>query len=600
MPRLSLIARTLPRLGLRNVARVGTYRLRLKAGWRPQPLQSECPRGAVFAPRPPVSADAKLPLPATLAIFGWHETLLSAPPDWHADPFGNLPRLHPDQDWVQALDALDGNDVKPYWELSRFYWLPQFALEARNGDKDAAARIEQWLQDWITSNPPFSGINWACGQEAAIRLLNLALTALILNTWRTPSPTLKWLVETHVRRILPTLSYALGQDNNHGTTEACALFIAGTWGRQWSMPGAAKFARTGHKWMNNRALRMIQPDGSPCQYSTTYHRANLEVLCISELWAMRTGELGLTADASQRAVDGARWLHGIIDPVSGDAPNLGSNDSSHLFNVCQSPYRDFRPTVSLAAALFDNARPWENYSDARLAALEIDPSTATWAPASSFSCEDGGFHVLRRDRSFVLMNYPQFRYRPCQADALHLDFWHNGINLLRDAGTYSYSARSADWFSGTSAHNTITFDGRDQMPRLGRFLFGQWLKAKDVEGVRNDGTTVSAAAAYSDAKGAYHKRTVTLTTESLTCRDTVSGKFEEAVLRWRLAPGKWSYNGNTLEREQYVISIEADGKACRPTLEVAAESLYYQKKSEVPVATVSVRKPTTLITKVIF
>ena len=70
-------------------------------------------------------------------------------------------------------------------------------------------------------HPPYRGINWACGQEASIRLMNLALAALILDTWDDPSPTMRWLVEAHARRIRPTLSYALGQDNNHGTAETC-------------------------------------------------------------------------------------------------------------------------------------------------------------------------------------------------------------------------------------------------------------------------------------------------------------------------------------------------------------------------------------------
>ena len=41
---------------------------------------------------------------------------------------------------------------------------------------------------------------------------------------------------------------------------------------------------------------------------------------------------------------------------------------------------------------------------------------------------------------------PQAPARPSQADALHLDLWHRGVNLLRDAGTFSYNAEGAEWF----------------------------------------------------------------------------------------------------------------------------------------------------------
>ena len=135
-----------------------------------------------------------------------------------------------------------------------------------------------------------------------------------------------------------------------------------------------------------------------------------------------------------------------------------------------------------------------------------------------------------------MLRYPRFSFRPNHADALHLDLWYKGTNILRDAGTFSYNDQEAEWFSGTAAHNTIMFDGRDQMPRIGRFLFGKWLAAENVEFVEDDGVTISAAAAYTDAHGARHHRAISLCADTLICWDTISGNFNEACLRWRLAP----------------------------------------------------------------
>ena len=60
---------------------------------------------------------------------------------------------------------------------------------------------------------------------------------------------------------------------------------------------------------------------------------------------------------------------------------------------------------------------------------------------------------------------------PSQADAMHVDLWVNGKNLLVDAGSYSYNTNTglSDYFNGTASHNTVQFDDRDQMPKLGRF-----------------------------------------------------------------------------------------------------------------------------------
>ena len=600
MSRFSLITRTVFLLGLRNVSRVAIYKLRLKLGWRPRPLQFGCPDGNFFNFSGEGKGQCAKPSPLALKVFGWCEVPISSPPDWHTDCTGQGPRSDPDQDWSEALASLSTVDVKSYWELSRFYWLPHFALAASVGDKNAAVTIEHWLRDWINKNPPFRGINWACGQEAAIRLMNLSLSAIILEDWRTPFPALRWMVETHAQRIYPTLSYAIGQDNNHGTAEACALFIAGTWGQMWAMHGASKFAWAGRKWVNNRALRMIQHDGSPCQYSTTYHRANLESFCMVGLWSKRTGAQCLNADSQARVVEGARWLYEITDPSTGDAPNLGANDGSNLFCLPQTGYRDFRPTVALAAALFANVKPWIDFTDSRLKELRITPGKNTWISATSRHFANGGFHVLRRDKSFALMHYPQFRFRPSQADALHVDLWHNGHNLLRDAGTYCYNSSSTDWFAGTSAHNTIGFDGRDQMPRVGRFLFGGWLKADAIEPVYDDGVNVKSAAAYTDYRGARHHRSISLSDGSFICHDTITGNFEEACLRWRLAPGDFHVDGNIVKGEIYSVTIEFNGLPIVPVLATSVESRYYRQKIEIPEISVKVERPGTFVTKVTF
>jgi hypothetical protein len=601
------MVRTVWRLGLRNVARVVIYKLRLKTGWRPRALHTVYPGGMIFDWGLAGLADEKGLGPTTLSVFGWHKVLLDAPPDWHSDPFGCSPRLDHDQDWVQALVAIGESDVKPYWEFSRFYWLPQFALAARNGDRSAADRAEYWLQDWISNNPQFRGINWACGQEAGIRLMNLALSALILDTWRSPSPSMKWLIETHARRIQPTLSYALGQDNNHGTAEACALFIAGTWGKVWTMQGAEQIARTGRKWLNDRALRMIQPDGSPAQYSTTYHRANLEAFCLAGLWSMRTANKGLGAKETARVVAGARWLHSITDPATGDAPNIGANDGSHLFNVTASAYRDFRPTVAMAAALFDSARPWPNYEDPRLGELDIPAGTRIWSGSVSNAAHDGGFILLRKETATALMRYPRFKFRPSQSDLLHIDFWLDGKNMLRDAGTYSYNfdPQWSNYFGGSASHNTVQFDGRDQMPRLSRFLLGDWLTTERLQPMQDDGQTTQFAAGYSDSKGARHQRRVCLQVANLMVKDDVQGFAHKAVLRWRLLPGDWllelTPNGPSITlgvAAVVTLKVSASVPITRCELVQGWESRHYLEKTPVPVLEVEVQQSGTLTTEV--
>src|SRR5690606_12260826 len=119
---------------------------------------------------------------------------------------------------------------------------------------------------------------------------------------------------------------------------------------------------------------------------------------------------------------------------------------------------------------------------------------------------------------------------------------------------YSYNTDSEwiDYFGGVRSHNTIEFDGRPQMPRLSRFLLGDWLRTE-----ANGETEEGYAASYRHRAGWHHRREVQLR-ESLQIVATVTGFTREARLRWRLAPGDWRLDGNTVTNGDHRLAITAN------------------------------------------
>lgn len=198
----------------------------------------------------------------------------------------------------------------------------------------------------------------------------------------------------------------------------------------------------------------------------------------------------------------------------------------------------------------------------------------------------------------VMLRYPRFRFRPSQADALHLDLWRDGENLLRDAGTYSYNTESKwmGYFGGTAGHNTVQFDGRDQMPRLSRFLWGDWLRTTATEDLVEDATGVHFSAAYRDTKGAFHRRRVHLAAAHLRVEDEVDGFRQRAVLRWRLATGPWALDGNRLTNGAQTLTVQGSMPILRCEITEGWESRHYLEKTPVPVLEVEIGKPGTLTT----
>ncbi len=633
--------RTARALGIGNVARVVAYRgmkrTRL-AKWLTAP-PVEAAVGDVF--KAEATSDSATLEPDLAVYFSRHSLALNGEVPWLYDPFAEESFEEPERHWSEIPDFVrPGRDIKAIWELSRFDWALKLALAAR-GQQDEAAipRLNALIRDWQQHNPPFLGPNWKCGQETTIRMLQTLLAAALigqdgLRPGEPPSEALKAFVEIHTKRIAATIQYAIAQDNNHSISEATGLYIAGAWLARHDE--AAKRPRVLHErgraQLERLAARLFAEDGSFSQYSITYHRFVIDMLAQAEWWRRRLELPEFSEIFQTRVQNGVRWLHDMTDPVTGDGPNVGSNDGARLFVLTDTDYRDFRPSVQLAMKLFAGQVPYpEGAHDQQLANLGLTPEPRRPLERSSRVMADGGFVLMappptrggvdlenaspagqsasppvrggvdpekaactgkRQPESeggpsaaWACIRFPSFAFRPAHADALHLDLWVDGVNLLRDSGSFSYNPEpgAAPDLRATSAHNTIEFDGRDQMPRLGRFLFGSWLQASEVGELIADEDGLSWTGAYEDNEGCRHRRTVVANGVIWRVMDEIDGQVEKAVLRWRLAPGEWALDGTTLHGALAEITIETDQPSSDIRLAEGKESRYYLDLESIPV-----------------
>lgn len=615
MTSLATKARTAVALGILNIARAASYRLGVKLNLNPvRRLRAVVPQGPFFRAvrqRRNVLAPAIGSWNTNAHLFSrWPFAVTQLPPDWVANPFNGRRVASPERGWWQIPDFdIAVGDIKLIWELSRMDWVLALAQRARLEDVDAIKQLNIWLADWCNSNSPYRGPNWKCGQEASIRVMHLAMAALILAQVRESAPGLLHLVRLHLERIAPTLQYAMAQDNNHGTSEAAALFIGGSWLAAHGVADGARWERMGRRWLENRAARLIGRQGSFSQYSLNYHRVMLDTFCMAEVWRRHLALPAFSACWQARALAATQWLRHMVNPINGDGPNVGANDGARLLQLTDTVYRDHRPSVQLAMALFANQRayaqdgPWDH----ALRWLGVSRERDVAPVPSHYVADDGGFAMLRRGGAMAMLRYPRFRFRPSQPDALHLDLWLGGENLLRDAGSYSYytDPHWLNYFGGTASHNTIQFDGRDQMPRISRFLLGDWLKTTWLQPLKEDTQAVRFAAGYRDREGAIHRRGVALGDGLLCVEDDVAGFGRSAVLRWRLAPGTWQLEGapgapRLINADDRTLLMEVRGSMpiVRCELVEGWESRHYLEKTSVPVLEIEVQQPGTLTTEV--
>jgi len=216
--------------------------------------------------------------------------------------------------------------------------------------------------------------------------------------------------------------------------------------------------------------------------------------------------------------------------------------------------------------------------------------------------DDGGYLFASNSVVRLFLKYPRYRFRPSQCDALHLDVWLGNRNILRDAGSYSYNAESVwmDYFPGTAAHNTVQFDGQEQMPRMSRFLYGDWLSPLMSSINKASTSDMEFVVAYKNRLGHVHQRTVELSEESLCIKDAVDGFNDKALIRWRLIPGQYVLNGNTVSGDFFKLSVDATSEIKRFEIVIGWESRYYFQKTELPVLEVEISNPSVVTTKIIW
>lgn len=605
--------RTLGRLGLGNIARVAAYRFSLKFPFSPirtiadhggevsGPFFKSDTRVGTSSQPVPLTAPSPLPVPVALPkMFGYHDIgTTTEPPKWLVNPLNGQSFTDAARPFYAIADFDPAvGDIKQIWELSRFQWVLELAQ-----DPTRISMLNDWISDWTAVNPAYVGPNWKCGQEASLRVLHLIVGAYLCGDCDAPLPGLTTLIGLHLKRIAPTVSYALAQDNNHGTSEAAALYIGGTWLAASGDKDGEAWAKTGRRLLENRAKKLIQPDGSFSQYSVTYHRMMLDSLSLCEWWRARCGDRPFSELFQSRAQAAAQWLYRLTDPITGDAPNIGANDGAHIINIAGVDYRDFRSSVALSYALWHGTAAFADHAPSRgqLALLGVEVPTKLAPIPQADAGLNGGFAVLKTARAMAVLRCPRFAFRPSQSDILHVDFWHDGHNILRDGGTYSYNSTDADlaYFGGAAAHNTISFDGRDQMPRLGRFLFGAWPVLKNWAWSEH-----MVRAGYEDYAGAKHSRAVTLEAGLLRTTDDIAGFDKAAVLRWRFSPDLCeslppiTKTGHKISVDFGRYQLEISGETVQDAAwETGRESRYYWQASPLPVLAVSADKPGTIVSE---
>ena len=472
--------------------------------------------------------------------------------NWQADPQSG--RLWPMRHWwqIRYLEA-DPGDPKYTWELSRLrgavalaraWWL--------TGEEGYAQQAVGLALSWLGENRPGWGVNWASSLEVAMRALALLwVYQLCLEsramTGRAAVRLLLGFAQAgrHLARYPPIYS----SPNTHLMGVGLALWAMGVMlpelrpARQWRAVGG--------RLLEACQRRQVLADGGHVELATGYHCFALEMLAAAAALAQRNGHVPAGwLDTVERMAD---WARALAD-AEGRLERLGDGDEeSAAFSPDQEP-GEARQVLCSAAALLGRPAlaPAELASETAWllgpgAAQILDGLPRAEPPTRGAVLAASGLVVLRDERASAIFDCGPLGGLGgghAHADALSVTVNVAGKPRLVERGTYSYTGLPP-WrahFRGTSAHNTLTVDGRSQAEPAGPFSWGERGRVALLGYAANPGFELARGSylrCYQPGRPTTHERLVVLVRGGylLVC-DRVSGSgTHELALHWHLPPG---------------------------------------------------------------
>ena len=415
-----------------------------------------------------------------IELLGLGDVKLGPVIDWHRDPVtGNVWEQRFWADYRLERDS-ERRDPKIIHELNRHQHLPRLAKAYHwTGEERYAAEAVEQLNSWIRQNPIGRGVNWQSSLELGIRVISWLWAIFLLLPSRS-------LTEENAEQIGDSLFAQVdhiyrhlsiySSPNTHLIGECVALYICGLLFGDRPRP---------RKWLDRAAgllesgfQELVFSDGVYGELSSYYHCYALDFY-LQALVLADQNHVAFPSAMRSGACRMVEFLMHLTRP-DGTIPLMGDDDGGRALALEQKNYRSFNDAICLASVLYARSdfrhcagkcyeeTFWllgeEGYAAYRNIASERPVETQWTTPR-------GGHHIQRTDWGpraahlvFDTGGLGILNGAHAHADALSIQLFANGRDLLLDPGTFVYNG-AADWrnfFRSTRAHNTVTIDGRDQ------------------------------------------------------------------------------------------------------------------------------------------
>ncbi|WP_420571277.1 alginate lyase family protein [Kordia sp.] len=500
--------------------------------------------------------------------------------NWLVNPSTGY-RYNINKHWSEVQDlSKEAGDIKYVWEKARFSFLYDVIRYDYHFEDDQSEYVFKEIEDFITKNPINQGPNYKCSQEASLRVMNWTFALYYYKD----SPN---LTEALFQKIMHNIYWQIHHvyhnihfsritvRNNHAITETLMLYLSAKLFPFF--PNVNEWSKKGKKWFEQEIAYQIYEDGTFLQFSMNYHRVVIQLLT----WGIQLAKLNgekfdkVVYERAQKSLD---FLDTCTDPLTGKLPNYGSNDGALFFKLTNDDYRVYRSQLDDLRAVLHGYSYYNSKSTLWYGIQPKQQQKPELPETNSFG--KSGYYIIQDGYTKTFIRCGAYKDRPFQSDNLHLDIWANGINYLRDTGSYKYNAEldEVNYFNGAQGHNTVSVDKADQMQKGGRFIWYYWVNNVKAS-LKKDNNTYAFEGTINAFKqlgnNIQHTRKVTKQQGQNTWEvtDTIENKGNKKIYQY------WHIHPDYADAVE-ITTIDENGSKIEPLIEEKWFSGYYGVKEK--------------------
>jgi len=513
-------------------------------------------------------------------FFGKTKISLTIDYDWITNPLTGF-QYDINKHWSEIQDiSKEAGDIKYVWEKARFSFLYDVIRYDYHFEDDQSAYVFNQIEDFIVKNPINLGPNYKCSQEISLRVLNWTFALYYYkdspNLTEALFQTIMYSIYWQIHHVYNNINFSrVSVRNNHAITETLMLYLSGN--LYPFFPDVSNWSRKGKLWFEQEIKYQIYTDGTFLQFSMNYHRVVVQLMT----WGIRLAELNndkFSPHVYNRARKSLIFLDTCMDSNSGMLPNYGSNDGALFFKLTDDDYRVFQSQLDDLRSVLSNSSTKTHESMFWYGMDAASNEVITISPLSEFSL--GGYYIIQENQTKTFIRCGSYSDRPFQADNLHLDIWVDGINYLRDNGSFKYNTKSEylNYFTGTEGHNTVGVDRENQMKKGNRFIWYYWIKESkaSLEKIENNYQFKGYIRAFRHLrKNIKHHRIVKkyISENVWEVTDTVTNTESLCLYQY------WHLNPDVIDRVE-ILTLDENGTLLDPLIEEKWYSGYYGIKEK--------------------